>query len=185
MATTTFNGVTVPAGTDLYNLAPDIKTAFESAGVIVEAANSTARDAIAAAAIAAGGGTLTRSLYVHRLDTNIVEATDNGTTWYPLRTPVEIDGSSVNTSWIKTGKKSLTTNSSGDASITFPTAFPNGLLSVQLTEATASSFLGPLILKWTEAYSSKSAITMRIYDSNGTALASVGPVLVSYLAIGY
>ena len=185
MATTTFNGVTVPAGTDLYNLAPDIKTAFESAGVIVEAADSTARDAIAVAALAAGGGTLARSLYVHRLDTNIVEATEDGSNWYQLRTPVHVQGSAVTNAFIKTGLTIVSTNASGDSSFTFTTAFPTGLINAIIMEATAPTTLGALIPKWRQAESNASTLAFRLYQDNGTVLASTAGINISFLAIGY
>lgn len=83
MATSTFNSITVPAGTDLYNLAPDLKTMAESATVIIPVADTTAR----AAVVAATTPSATNPLYVHRADGTTgfeLEVSEDGTAWHPV-----------------------------------------------------------------------------------------------------
>ena len=92
MATTTWNGITVPAGTDLYNLAPDLKTLAESATVIVPVASEVARDAVAAATTPSA----TNPLYVHRADAAVgseLEVSEDGTNWAALVTSTDVTAS--------------------------------------------------------------------------------------------
>lgn len=73
----------------------------------------------------------------------------------------------------------ITTNASGDATYTFPTAFPNGLYGFQVTDASnaAPPGLGAIILKAytsTTGASDRTKVSFRAYQTSGAVLPSTG-----------
>ena len=101
MATSTWNSITVPAGTDLYNIAADLKTMAESATVIIPVANTTARAAVAAATTPSA----TNPLYVHRADAPTgaeLEVSEDGTNWSTiLAGPTSTTTVTMTSGWVE------------------------------------------------------------------------------------
>lgn len=83
---------------------------------------------------------------------------------------------------IKAGTAALTTNATGDASITFPTPFPTSILVGIVIDA--HDGLGITHYKSLTGYSDRTRLSVRCYQSNATILPNYGPLNVVYLAIG-
>lgn len=82
----------------------------------------------------------------------------------------------------------ITTNVGGDATYTFPTAFPNGLYGFQITEATVPAALGAVVIKaypQASGFSDRTKVAFRAYASTtGAAIASTA-VTVNITAYGW
>lgn len=83
---------------------------------------------------------------------------------------------------VNTMHATFATNASGDATWTFPTAFPNTLLGYQITDSTLPAALGAVILKGHQS-SNKTKVDFRVYDSAGAVIASTN-VTVNITAWG-
>lgn len=84
MPTTLPEGIVVPAGSDAYNLVPDLRTMMESATTIVPVPNQAARTALVAGLTAAGRApSPANPLIIHRQDTGVIETTVDpaGSAW--------------------------------------------------------------------------------------------------------
>ena len=80
------------------------------------------------------------------------------------------------------GVVTVTTNGSGDANFTYPVAFPNGVLSVQLTRFDYAIGNTTHILNATQTVS---ACNVRVYQSSGAVLPSTSGITYVYTAIGW
>lgn len=80
----------------------------------------------------------------------------------------------------------LTTNASGDATWTFPTAFPNTLVGAQITPSGPGA-VGPFVVKvWptSSGFTDRTKVAFRVYDMAGAAVPSF-TVAVNVTAWGY
>ena len=81
---------------------------------------------------------------------------------------------------------SFSTNGSGDASWTFPTAFPTDIVTVHVTPCDTA--LGSFIPKphaKSSGNTDRTKVTVRIYNPDGSVAASFGPYKVNITAFGY
>jgi hypothetical protein len=83
---------------------------------------------------------------------------------------------------IKCAVATLSTNATGDGSITFPTPFPTAIIAGFVIDAHDS--LGIVHYKYLSAYSDRTRIAARAYQGNAAILPNYGPLNVVYLAIG-
>lgn len=80
---------------------------------------------------------------------------------------------------------SVTTNASGDALWTFPTAFPTDVVTVHVTPCDTS--IGAFVVKVHSkgsGFTTRTGVTIRVFDMAGAAIASFG-VRVNVTAFGY
>lgn len=174
---TTWNKSTVSAGADPWNLVPDVKKALETANVAVVVSSDAERDALTPP-----GGKYPGMLVVRADVAGTPVERYDGTLWRRgLR--VEI-GQGANDPTHASGVTTVTTNASGDATITFPVAFGSVLKSANITDATDPANLGAVLLKLTYGSSDKTKITFRAYTTAGAALASQS-VAIAWAADGY
>lgn len=113
------------------------------------------------------------------------EITGNGVDWRSLNTRIDVAGSSAADIFIKAGDITIpTTNSNGDSTITFPSAFPNSLFTAMVQDATPIAQLGQISVKVTMNSSDRTKITVRCYGSNGSPLPNIGGIRLTYIAVG-
>lgn len=117
---------------------------------------------------------------------------DTGTVDWVRRRGDAFDLASVSetarNAYMKAGTAIVTTNAFGDASIVFPSPFPNALVSAVVSDATATTGLGAVVLKVGAARAAdKSAIYLRAYGMSGGQLSSLPNVGVAIMwqAVGY
>jgi hypothetical protein len=82
------------------------------------------------------------------------------------------------------GVSTVTTNTSGDFTITLPTAFGTAIKAATVNDATDPATLGAVLIKVTMGSSDKTKITGRAYNTAGTALNTV-TISTVWLAVGY
>lgn len=87
---------------------------------------------------------------------------------------------------VKAGNVFVNTNASGDGYYTFPTPFPNALVSCVVTDATLPSAWQPLVVKYASAYSNTTRFGARIFDARtGAALTNLTGLQLTYIAVGH
>jgi hypothetical protein len=78
----------------------------------------------------------------------------------------------------------LTTNDNGDGSFAVPGGgYPTALTACVLTDATAITGLGMIVVKWTSASSTKDIVTFRVYDAAGATVRNI--TTATNMAFGY
>lgn len=77
----------------------------------------------------------------------------------------------------------VSTDVNGDATYTFPEAFPNALLGFQVTEATAPGVLGAVVIK-ALSDSDRTQIKFRVYASDSGLVIASFVVTVNITAFG-
>ena len=81
---------------------------------------------------------------------------------------------------VEGGRQDVTTNAAGDFTLTFPTAFPNGVLAVVVTSLIAARNFYFAV----HDTGTKAAVAVRVYQHDGTVLVS-SSTTVSYIALGW
>lgn len=168
LAVVTGTAASVPASpaltqTDaLYEL-PLANIAVPAAAGVIAAGGVTDRRVFAATAAAAGAHIADESQHVD------------------IRTGAQITGAEVGmfTPMLQAASTVVTTNVNGDASVSFPTGFPNGLVTVVAVvgdgnDEAALTFSGTSLF----------AFNLRINNASGTALANTA-VRVNWIAVGH
>jgi len=84
---------------------------------------------------------------------------------------------------IQADSVTLTTNGSGDVTVSFPTAFPNSFLGVVISNGDRGT--GSLVMDlWPGGSNTLSSFAVRVFVSNTGATLNNTPVRVQYIAIG-
>jgi hypothetical protein len=129
---------------------------------------------------------------IYESDTDLIRWWD-GAAWRTLpgvkitSWPNHLVGAAVNPETSKVfmqgGTHVVQTNASGDVTLTYPTAFPNGLLSFMCWQgdnthagATYETYLGGAALSYQK---------VRVYNSSGGEWANSGFMRVNWIAIGW
>jgi hypothetical protein len=179
MSLTTWNGATVPTNSDTYDVPGWLKTAIDTSGIIIPAtlAQRDGLEALAPDAVLPVGTTVARTdvtgCPLERWD---------GSEWRRGQR-VQI-GQGANDPTHAAGVTVITTNVSGDATITFPVPFGSVLVSANINDANDPTIFGAVLLKLTYGTSDNTKITLRAYTTSGTALASQN-IAVAWSADGY
>lgn len=176
---TTWNKATTPAGTDPWNYVPAVKNALETAGLVFSVANATERNALAASA---PGGVLPVPTLVFQTDDQHFKLW-NGTGWRNF--PDTYTGEGNNQPVVKSAQAVITTGTFGDFTLTLPTAFPNGITSAVVQEAsTIANNDYPVLIKVRMDLMDKTKIIGRCYRADDSKFAN-SSINVTYIAWGY
>ena len=83
------------------------------------------------------------------------------------------------------GQVTVSTSAGGDVTLTFPTAFPNGLLSVQLQRQGFGTYGVTIEVGSDTVPPTLAAYVFRVFAANGTPVASAAGLKYSFVAIGW
>lgn len=194
MPTTRWNKGKVPVNADAYSLTSDLATEADTLNVVVPVASQTERDGLTPPSPGKYAG-----MVVSRTDLpGAALQTYDGTNWATQQVPkvwattaragsasgllAGLQGGSF-IPIFQTGTAIATTDSIGNMTVTFPQAFPNGVLAVIPVNGDNTAFTGAAAYYFTLGGVTLTTFTANM-NANGTS-AVTRTVRIDYIAIGW